>query len=72
MPILTVCPGCHREYQVKAGVEGKKFRCQVCQTAGPRPESRRRPVRPSGWMWAGRDYQWEQSIVGQLRYLLGR
>ena len=27
---------------------------------------------PSGWMWAGRDYQLEQSIVGQLRYLLGR
>ena len=27
---------------------------------------------PSGWMWAGRDYQLEQSIVGQLSYLLGR
>ncbi len=27
---------------------------------------------PSGWMWAGRDDQLEQSIVGQLRYLLGR
>ena len=27
---------------------------------------------PSGWMWAGRDYQLEQSIVGQLSYLLSR
>jgi hypothetical protein len=27
---------------------------------------------PSGWMWAGRDYQLEQSILGQLRYLLSR
>ena len=27
---------------------------------------------PSGWMWAGRDYQLEQSITGQLSYLLNR
>lgn len=27
---------------------------------------------PSGWMWAGRDYQLEQSIVGQLSFLLTR
>ncbi len=27
---------------------------------------------PSGWLWAGRDYQLEQSILGQLRYLLSR
>jgi len=27
---------------------------------------------PSGWMWAGRDYQLEQSILGQLQYLLSR
>lgn len=27
---------------------------------------------PSGWMWAGRDYQLEQSILGQLSYLLSR
>lgn len=27
---------------------------------------------PSGWMWAGRDYRLEQSIVGQLSYLLRR
>lgn len=27
---------------------------------------------PSGWMWAGRDYKLEQSIVGQLSYLLSR
>ena len=27
---------------------------------------------PSGWLWAGRDYQLEQAILGQLRYLLSR
>ena len=27
---------------------------------------------PSGWLWAGRDYQLEQSILGQLQYLLSR
>jgi len=27
---------------------------------------------PSGWLSAGRDYQLEQSIVGQLSYLLSR
>lgn len=51
MPIQAVCSGCQKQYRVKDDMDGKKFRCKVCQTvvlveAFPEDEFEDLPLEP--------------------------